>query len=171
MNDTSVVNKGCWLTVLHASRIPPHVGLMIDGNYNSLTIKERELNVKSEVLLKTIAQKKIETLFIKLVKQPVFSKEYQLLTFQEQLNQFTTVKSNEATCLSPVKLFFEEFYAVEYRSEMLFFDLMEKLNDNNYIDSINGVNIKNANEDSLFTFRTYTMEKLWEIIEQETKNQ
>jgi hypothetical protein len=95
--ETSVVTKGTWLVILHASRIPPHVGLMINGNYNSLTIKERELNVSSEVLLKTISQKKIEALFLKIVKHPVFSSDHQLNIFQEQLNQFTSVKQNEAT--------------------------------------------------------------------------
>jgi hypothetical protein len=61
--ETSVLTKGTWLVILHASRIPPHVGLMIDGNYNSLTIKERELNVSSEVLLKTISQKRLKLYF------------------------------------------------------------------------------------------------------------
>lgn len=110
LNEPSVLSKGTWLVLLHASRIPPHIGLMINGNYNSLTIKERELNVKLEALLKIISQKKIETLFVKIIKHQVFSEEFQLLTFQEQPKQFTVVKENEATCLSPIKLFFEEFY-------------------------------------------------------------
>ena len=115
--DTAVLSKGTWLVVLHASRVPPHVGLMIDGNYNSLTIKERELNVSSEALLKTISKKKIESLFLKIIKHPVFSSDYQLNTFKEQLNQFTVVRQNEATCLSPLKLFFEEFYAIKNNKE------------------------------------------------------
>ena len=53
------LSKNSWLVILHASRTPPHIGLMIDGNYNSLTIKGHELNVNLTVLLKTIQQKKL----------------------------------------------------------------------------------------------------------------
>ncbi|MBK7667023.1 MAG: hypothetical protein IPJ32_06490 [Sphingobacteriaceae bacterium] len=48
-------------------------------------------------------------------------------TFQEQLIQFTAVKQNEATCLSPLKLFFEEFYAVRNNKEQLFYDFVDEL--------------------------------------------
>lgn len=164
--DTSVLNKGTWLVILHASRIPPHVGLMIDGNYNSLTIKERELNVKAEALLKTISNKKIEALFLKLVKHPVFSSDYQLSTFQEQLNQFTSVKQNEATCLSPLKIFFEEFYAVRNKKEQLFYDFADELFRNDYISQAIGLNIQNA-DNGVFNLPHYTNEELQDRIEKE----
>lgn len=167
MEDKTLLNKGTWLVILHASRIPPHIGLVIDGNYNSLTIKERELNVEMEALLKTISQKKIESLFVKLVKHPVFSSDYQLHTFQELLQQFTVVKQGEATCLSPIKLFFEEFYAVRNNKDQLLFDFLEILNDNDYITEILATNVKEANEDKVFVLKTYTPEQLQERIKEE----
>ena len=163
------LTKGTWLVILHASRIPPHVGLMIDGNYNSLTIKERELNVSSEAILKTISQKKIEAMFLKLIKHPVFSSDYQLKVFQEQLNEFTAVKPNEATCLSPLKLFFEEFYAIKNNKEQLFYDFVDELYQNDYITETVGSNIVNKKENNIFTLPHYTNEELQERIEQERK--
>lgn len=165
--ETSALHKGTWVVVLHASRIPPHVGLMINGNYNSLTIKERELNVSSEALLKTISQKKIETLFLKVIKHPVFSLDYQLNTFQEQLKQFTVVKQNEATCLSPLKLFFEEFYAVRNNREQLFYDFVDELFQNDYIVQAIGMNIANKSENNIFTLPHYTNEELQNRIKNE----
>lgn len=165
LNETSCLLKGTWLVILHASRIPPHVGLMINGNYNSLTIKERELNVKAEALLKTISQKKIETLFFKIVKHPVFSEEHQMQIFQEQLQLFTVVKQNEATCLSPIKLFFEEFYAVRNNKELLLYDFIEELNDNDYIGDCVALNGNSAKP--VFTFKTYSAEQLQERIKEE----
>lgn len=164
--ETSVLTKGAWLVILHASRIPPHVGLMIDGNYNSLTIKERELNVSSEALLKTISQKKIEALFLKVVKHPVFSSDHQLNIFQEQLGQFTVVKQNEATCLSPLKLFFEEFYAIKNNKEQLFYDFVDELFQNDYIVEAVGLNIVNKTNNT-FTLPHYTNEELQERIAKE----
>ncbi len=165
--ETSILTKGTWLVILHASRIPPHVGLMIDGNYNSLTIKERELNVRAEALLKTISQKKIEALFLKMVKHPVFSSDHQLNIFQEQLNQFTAVKQNEATCLSPLKLFFEEFYAVRNNKEQLFYDFVDELFQNDYITQAIGLNIANKSENNIFTLPHYTNEELQARIKNE----
>ena len=68
----AILHKDIWLVVLHANRIPPHIGLMINGNYNSLTIKGHELNVSSEALLKIISQKKIEKCFYKNKKESCF---------------------------------------------------------------------------------------------------
>lgn len=160
--DVTELLKGTWLVLLHANRIPPHVGLMINGNYNSLTIKERELNVKAEALLKTIAQKKIEALFFKIVKHPVFSEDYQLQILQEHLQKFTAVKQNEATCLSPLKLFFEEFYAIRNNPKVLLYDFIEELNENEYLVDIVGLNVNT--EDLLFTFKTYSQDQLQERI-------
>lgn len=166
LSEPSVLNKGGWLVILHASRIPPHVGLMIDGNYNSLTIKERELNVSSLALLKTISQKKIEALFLKLVKHPVFSTDHQLHIFQEQLNQFSAVKPNEATCLSPLKLFFEEFYAIKNVKDRLFYDFVDELYGNDYISEAIGMNLPET-ENKIFQLPHYTNEELHERIAKE----
>jgi hypothetical protein len=170
LKDPSLINKGTWLMVLHASRIPPHIGLMIDGNYNSLTIKERELNVSSAALLKTISQKKIESLFLKLEKHPVFSSDHQLNIFQEQLTQFTAVKPNEATCLTPIKLFFEEFYAIQNNKEQLFYDFVDVLYQNDYIIKAIGTNVKCLTENNMFHLPHYTNEELQEKIKIEREN-
>ncbi|MBC7695300.1 MAG: hypothetical protein H7141_07650 [Burkholderiales bacterium] len=165
-----VLNKDSWLIILHASRTPPHVGLLIGGNYNSLTIKGHELNINIGVLLKTIQQKKIETLFIKLKQHPVFSVEYQKEICQHYIKQFTQVKANEATCLSPVKLFLQEFYAIDEQKQELLFQLVERLIQNDYISFTNGLNIKNKMEGNEFSLPIYSKEDLQEIIKTERVN-
>lgn len=161
------LSKHTWLVILHASRIPPHVGILIDGNYNSLTIKGRELNVNLEVLLKMIHQKKIEALFIQLVKHPVFSSEYQKDVCQHYLNQFTQVKANQSSCLSPVKLFLQEFYALQLLDKELLYELAERLKQNQFIASVIGINIIDKLENQEFSLPIYTNEELQKVIEQE----
>lgn len=157
--------KNTWLVILHAQRVPPHIGILIDGNYNSLTIKGQELEVSTEALLKTIHQRKIKTLFIELIKHPVFSGEYQLRVFQEQVKQFGMVKQNEATCLNPVKLFLEEFYALSYQANELLFELAQRLVANAYIKSVAALNTElTANG---FELPIYTKETLQLRILQE----
>lgn len=62
------LNKNTWLVILHASRTPPHIGILINGNYNSLTIKGHELNIEINVLLKMIQQKKNRNTFCEIKK-------------------------------------------------------------------------------------------------------
>jgi hypothetical protein len=160
--DKHQLTKHLWIVLLHANRIPPHVGLLINGNYNSLTLKGYEFDVDIEVLLKTISLKKIESVFIKVVSHPVFSFDFQIQIFKEHIKQFQKVKPNEATCLSPVRLFFNEFYALQLNTNELLFELIEQLNANNYLEyaqSINFILPLNAIE-----IPFYTYEQLQQII-------
>lgn len=159
--------KGTWLVVLHVSRIPPHIGIVIDGNYNSLTIKGHELNINLEVLIKTIQKKNIEALFIKLQHHPVFSGDFQKEICQHYIQQFTQVKPNEASCLSPVKLFLQEFYALQLLHDELLFELMERLKQNQYIKTVMGINIDKLIENGEVALPVYTQQELQEVIKQE----
>lgn len=156
------LGKHLWIALLHVNRIPPHVGLIVNGSYNSLTLKGHELDIDSEVLLKTISLKKIESVFIKVVPHPVFSIDYQLQILKEYIKQFQKVKPNEATCLSPIKLFFQEFYALQLNDKELLFELIERLKSNNYLEYAQSLNFNlplNAIE-----LPFYTSEQLQEII-------
>ncbi len=164
---TSFFLKNVWLVILHASRIPPHVGLLVEGSYNSLTIKGHELNIHLDVLLKTIHQKKIETLFIKLKKHPVFSTEYQKEIAQHYIQQYTQVKPNEASCLSPIKLFLQEFYALPLKQNELLFELVDRLKQNLYINEAVGYHISETDE---FSLPMYSNEALQSIIHSERSN-
>ncbi|MDP1802316.1 MAG: hypothetical protein Q8L81_13240 [Bacteroidota bacterium] len=161
LND-KVLSKDSWLVVMHANRIPPHVGVLINGNYNSLTIKGHELNVTIEALLKTISQKKIESVFIKLKKHPVFSLDHQTEMFKETIKKFGPVRQNEATCLSPIKLFFEEFYAVQLIEAELYYDLMKRLNYNSYLEFAGALNFEMHKNVMELPF--YTIDELNETI-------
>lgn len=163
----SVLEKDAWLVIMHASRIPPHIGILIQGNYNSLTIKGHELNIALSVLQKTIQLKKIETIFIPLVKHPVFSLAYQLEIAQHHIQQFSQVNELN-TCLNPIKLFLQEFYAVPLNSSELLFELIERLKQNDYINAGVGFNINNKlSSNSKFVLPIYSAQQLKEVINQE----
>lgn len=163
-----ILSKHTWLVILHASRIPPHVGIIIHGNYNSLTIKGHELNVSVEALLKTIRQKKIESVFYQLKKHPVFSQEYLLEVFQHHIAQFDYVKQNHATCLSPVKLFFDEFYAMPKLNNELLFEMVQRLEDNHYIENTLMIHVDDKSvKNGKFNLPNYSSETLHEVIKKE----
>jgi len=165
-----LLGKDTWLVILHASRIPPHIGLLIDGKYNSLTIKGHELDIDIKVLLKTIQQKKIRTLFVKLKKHPVFSTGYQKEICQFYIKQFTQVKANEASCLNPIKLFLQEFYAITDDKQELLFELIERLKQNQYITLTIGLNVEDRVDHHEFSLPIYTNDELQTIIKTERAN-
>lgn len=163
--DKAACTKNTWIVLLHANRIPPHVGLMLNGSYNSLTVKGHELDVSSESLFKMVKLKKIESVFIKVVEHPVFSTDYQLAVLQEFIKKHKAVKQFEATCLSPVKEFFLEFYALELKEEELLTGFLGRLADNAYLHSAASLNF--TPDTNLLKVPFYNSEQLHERIREE----
>lgn len=163
--DVQILNKDSWLVILHASRIPPHIGVLIEGNYNSLTIKGHELNVSVNALMKMVQQKKIEALFVRLKHHPVFSFDYQREVCQMFIKQYQQVKPLEATCLNPVKLYLQEFYAMPLFENELLYELIDRLKQNNYIEHCFSMNLQIDHHG--FCLPQYSNEQLQEVIQKE----
>lgn len=163
--EQSLLSKNNWIVLLHKNRIPPHVGLIINGNYNSLTIKGQELNINFNVLLKTIQQKKIEASFIQLIKHPVFSINYQLEILHYWITNYKSVSPNNATCLTPIKSFLNEFYGLEIIKNELLFELIIKLKNYNFIEHF--MELPSNNLTNTLQLPCYTFEALQNIITNE----
>ncbi len=157
--------KGLFITILHAYRIPPHIGLIIDGNYYSLTIKGRELNVSTDTYLRNIKQKNIPTLFFQLKKHPIFSTDYLKEHFILNISKFDKVAVNKATCLSPIKLFFEETYAIDISDINFIYELIPHLESLELIENIYSKNI----EEKEFELPSYSLDEINEEIKQANK--
>ena len=127
--------KGLFIAVIQATRVPPHIGLITDGKYNSLTIKGHDINTTFSALLKNTVQRKIPTLFIKIKSHNTFSSNYLNDHIISNVQQFDRVDVGLATCLSPVKLFFEEVYNVSMEDINFLFELIPKLYSENLIEN------------------------------------
>ena len=160
------LKKGIYLVLLNANHLPPHIGLLIDSVYHSLTIKGQELNINGGVLLKNISLRKIATVFIKLKKHPVFSNQFLNETFIEQVKLFDRVNEVENTCMSPIRLFFDEFYALPKENIKLIFDLLRGLKENDFIDETYGANLGELKE-NIFYLHTYNEKDLKKQIKSE----
>ena len=44
--------KGLYIAVIHATRTPPHIGIIADKHYHSLTIKGQNINTSVSTLVK-----------------------------------------------------------------------------------------------------------------------
>lgn len=119
--------KGVYIAVIHATRIPPHIGLIIDGKYHSLSIKGQDINIAVAALVKNTNQRKIPSLFIKIKPHSTFSGLYLKEHFVTNIQQFPRVDIGVATCLSPIKLFFDEVYNVPMTDINYLFELVPRL--------------------------------------------
>jgi hypothetical protein len=143
--DELKLNKGIFVCLLHAKRIPPHIGIIINSQFHSLTIKGAEPNVSVKALLKTISQRQIETIILKVVSHPVYSLDHLDAIFLEILKKYPVIKSNEVTCLSPIKEFFNEYYALGSYQEEIIFSFLNKLNNNSFILEAYSLNLTIGN--------------------------
>ena len=160
------VRKDVFLVLLYANRVPPHIGMMMDFTYHSLSIKGPELNISGEALLKNISVRKIPAVFMRIRKHPVFSNEHLGECFAEMARQYKSVNTAGNTCLSPVKLFFEEFYALDKGKIDLVFDLLAALKQNNFAEEAFGAHL-GALKENIFYLQPYKRQDLDRQIEEE----
>ncbi len=119
--------KGVYIAVIHATSIPPHIGLIMGGKYHSLTVKGQDINTSVAALVKNSSQRKIPSLFIKIKAHTTFSEGYLKDHFITNVQQFPKVDIGVATCLSPIKLFFSEVYNVQLDNVNYLFELIPAL--------------------------------------------
>ncbi len=137
----SELPKGVHIVVLQATRIPPHIGMIMDKKYHSLSIKGQDINTAVSALIKNSSIRKIPTLFIKIKDHPTFSNLYLSEHFITNIQQFKRVDIGVASCMSPIKLFFEEVYNLPMTDINYLFDLLPFLSEKGLIESVSAFNM------------------------------
>jgi hypothetical protein len=145
----------CAIAVLHAERVPPHVGLITSDSYHSLTIKGHELNLPVAALIRNARLREMKAVFYHLQPHPIFSIDFLREIFVCTVQQFNKVNANGVTCLSPVKIFLDEIYGVNNDDTRFLFELIPKLMDLRLITSVSAIGVQ---ED--FSLPVYTAEDL-----------
>jgi hypothetical protein len=90
-------NQGCKLWVWHADKIPPHIGISLDGAYYSLKVKGKDLGISVLRLLDLIKKKGCATL--------IFELDIHLTRDQadDVFSNYEKASTSVATCLTPIK--------------------------------------------------------------------
>jgi hypothetical protein len=156
------LQKGIHIVILHASRVPPHIGMIIDNKYHSLNIKGQEINKPLDAFIKNIRIRKIPTLFIKIKTHNTFSNSYLKEHFITNIQEFPIVDIGVATCLSPIKLFFDEAYRVQTGDVNYIYELIPRLLAYELIEHVNSLFI----EEEHYQFPIYTLEDIHQGITQ-----
>lgn len=124
VNDVELLKNGVFLVVLYANKIPPHIGLLIDGKFYSDKVGQPDIAVDFSHLSRLILSKSIPSLFVKLKDNCGFD----LLQIKDFILSNQLSNNEYSTCLTPIAkiLNFEHAKTV--------FDLLEHLTENNQIE-------------------------------------
>lgn len=129
IENQNTLSIGLFLVILHADKIPPHIGILYDGKFYSQKVSGKDFGVKLEHLSKLLLTKSIPTLFYKLKNIPAGKVE----AIFEKIP--AEIKDNE-TCLNPINEVLvsdEKFYIVS--------ELINYLTINEEISELYGLNL------------------------------
>jgi len=127
--DKVQLKKGAFLWAFHVDKIPPHVGISIDGFYFSMKASECDFNLDVETIYQVVLRKKIPSYLVSVLHTQ--SLDRLKMVFKEYGNNIKTGES----CMTPVIRFLEE------NEQFLLEELLENLHLTNRIKSVMGIHL------------------------------
>ena len=147
--------KGLYIVIIHLSRIPPHLFLAYNGELFSITISGPKPNEPLVVLIRASSQKAFPILFCK-IKENNTSSEIILKSLELAVEKHQQVKVGGASCLAPLKSFFEEVYSLNIKNVNFIFDLIPLLESEKLIEAYHSIGFK----DTSITINGYTQAEI-----------
>lgn len=105
-----------YLIIFHADKKPPHLGLIWNKLYFSLTIKGSEIEIPIDEKLEIIGKRKIPCLFLE-IETPKASR-FLLKELKEVFNSYPPL-TNKTSCLEPIADFFYKIFQLRADSPLL----------------------------------------------------
>ena len=127
--ETEIDEQKCLLWVWHADKIPPHLGLSIEGKYFSLKANGKDFMTEIESVKQIISKKKIKTLCFE-VKSTL-----NLQDIATSFQKYDCTVPFEITCLQPIQEVLNSFFSKQL------VDLLMDLDEKNQIQHVYGFNL------------------------------
>lgn len=108
------LNTGVYLWVFHANKIPPHIGISLNGLFYSLKVNSKDYRVEIDKILNIIQIKKIACLFVEL-------KDVDTFNLESVFKQVSKINDVYPSCLTPISVILGKDYhqKMERLSELL----------------------------------------------------
>lgn len=149
--------KGVFLWLLKVDRIPPHLGLSVDGSYYSITIKGSEIALNLESEEQKWSKRGLPRIAIELA---IEAPSFELL---EQVFEASTLRSAAKSCLIPV-LHLLSFSIPEIGRYKTVHELINRLQSLELIKAYFGSNVKPWLTDGMFHLKHYTSDDVQAYI-------
>jgi hypothetical protein len=146
------LQKGIYIFIYRASKIPPHIGVIVNGLLYDITSVGPNIDVAVADFYKTAVKRKTEVLFIELKPSAV-----------EDLKGMITeiVRSHykvslDTSCLTPVKEFIGDAYHLEVSQTNFIFELLPVLFQHHLITNVWELNLDKKIKNQVFEMKKYT---------------
>ena len=113
------LNSGLWLCLIGTHEIPPHIALINEAKYFSVTTNRIKTGEPVEKILKAINRKTLPTVFVSVKPGKDMAG-----VLEESFTSYPTLGNGEHSCLSPISGFFAKVYSSEFGSQHLVFDVL-----------------------------------------------
>jgi len=105
-----------YLIIFHADKKPPHLGLIFNKLYFSLTVKGSEIEIPIDEKLEIINKRKIPCLFLEI--KTANKSGFLLKELNEIFNSYPPL-TNKTSCLEPIAEFFYKIFQLRADSPLL----------------------------------------------------
>lgn len=112
--NSKLLQTGEHVVIMHARRVPPHIGLLINGVFHDLSVRGVLIDHNLDGLVETITRMQLPTLFVQIDGRNDGK------AMREILDQYT-VATETITCLTPLR----EYYNLPLAKFV--FELLPKL--------------------------------------------
>jgi len=113
------LSSGLWLVLAGINETPPHIAIVNEGKYYSLSTRKIDNGSPLERFMNTINRKSIPTVFVHIESTSNYEPLLQSIYTDIQL-----LGNNEDTCLSPIKDFFTIYFSPEFSKVNYIFELL-----------------------------------------------
>lgn len=156
------LQKGLYIFIYRASRIPPHLGILLNGKIYDISLQGPNIALGIDEFFQTIDKRKMETVFIEL-QLPVFNNFIDEILV-DCINKYQKV-SEEVSCLFPIREFLASvFYNPKMEKAEFIFELMPVLEEHKLVKNITQLNLDKKLDNNVLTLNTYNKEDIKNCI-------
>lgn len=155
------LQKGLYLFVFRATRIPPHIGVITNGMLYDITSVGPNVDLPVTDFYNTILKRNVEVVFVEL-KQPLNKDLNSVIT--KKVREYRKVAPS-ISCLNPIKDFINEIYDIEVNKARFIFELLPMLFEKNFIKGVSQLNLSDKITNNVFELTKYTEKDIEKCIE------
>ncbi|MGE0561722.1 MAG: hypothetical protein AB7O47_07895 [Flavobacteriales bacterium] len=152
------LQQGVFIFIHRASKVPPHIGMVVNGVLFEISTIGPGYTHKAIDLLKTSQKRGVELIFLELKESSRSLTE--LKEIMLRFVKYYRKVDEEITCLFPIKDFIQEVYQVEVSKANFIFNLLPVLYDNDCIINSYEVNLTDKLKDNSFELKKYTKQDI-----------
>lgn len=146
-----------WIVLAGINETPPHIALIANGKYYSLSTRKVDCGSPLEKLMNAIRRKQIPTLFFQFRTLDAADKNFELL--QNIYKDLLPLGNDENTCLSPIKDFFAGYYSDEFKHVNYVFELLALAENKGLLKECVSLFYENTNS-NIITLPKYSMTQI-----------